>query len=126
MFAFKFNDVNTFVVPLSKLPDTDKPTAVVVPVKTRLAKRFVSSCASTPPYNDSHVKVPQVRSVVIFILFAVAVPVNVGLARGAFNAKSVVVALLFKEVNTLVVPISKLLLTVKLYRRKTPIRVRAE
>ena len=51
----------------------------------------------------------------------VKVPVKVGLARGAFNAKSVVVALLFKEVNTLVVPISKLALTVKLTAVAVPV-----
>ena len=52
----------------------------------------------------------------------VKVPVKVGLARGAFNAKSVVVALLFKEVNTLVVPISKLVLTVKLTAEAVPVK----
>ena len=81
--------------------------AVKVLVLVGLAKRFVFSCAITPPAIDSQVKVPQERSVVQTILFAFTIPVKVGPSIGAFRSKAVVVALLFKEVITLVVPISR-------------------
>ena len=65
--------------------------AASVPVKALvivgLAKRFVFSCAITPPAIDSQVKVPQEKSVVQTILFAVVIPVKVGLALGALSPK---------------------------------------
>ena len=69
--AFSPKAVNTLVAPTNKLPETVKSTAVAAPVKIGLAKRFDFSCAITPPYKDSHVKDPQVKSVVIVILFEV-------------------------------------------------------
>ena len=114
MFAFEFNDVNTLVVPTSKFPDTDKFAAVAVPVKIGLAKRFVFSCATTPPAIDSQVKVPQERSVVQTIRFAVVVPVKVGPAIGAFK---------FKVFSTLVVPASKAPDTVKSAAVAVPVKI---
>ena len=49
------------------------------------------------------------------------VPEKLGQARGAFNAKSVVVTLLFNEVNTFVVPTIKAEETVKLIAVVVPV-----
>ncbi len=81
---------------------------VKVPVILGLVRMFVFTCTITPPYNAWHVKVPQVRSVVMLNAFAETVLVNAVLARSAFNAKSTVVAFSPKAVNTLVVPLIKL------------------
>ena len=66
-------------------------------------------------------RVPQEKSVATFTAFAETVPVNAGLARGAFNAKSTVVAFSPKAVNTLVAPLIKLPETVKLTTVAVPV-----
>ena len=73
-------------------------------------------------FNDVNTSVvPLIKSPETVELVAVAVPVNAGLANGAFNAKSVVVALLFNDVNTFVVPFIKLPETIKLTAVPVPV-----
>ena len=103
--------------------------AACVAVETILAKSAVLSTLPRPtmafvmpdtvPVNVGEAKlafklravntlvVPLIKLPETIELVAVAVPVNAGLAKGARNAKSVVDALLFNSVNTLVVQLTK-------------------
>ena len=92
MFAFEFNDVNTLVVPISKLVETVKLAAVAIPVKAGLAKgafKFKAVVVAFSPKAVNTLVVPASKLPETVKLTAVAVPVKAGLAKGAFRAREV-------------------------------------
>ena len=91
MFAFEFNDVNTLVVPISKLVATVKLAAVAIPVKAGLANgafKFKAVVVAFSPKAVNTLVVPMSRLVATVKLDAVAVPVKAGLAKGAFRTRA--------------------------------------
>ncbi len=81
MFDFEFNDVNTLVIPISKLVETVKLTAVVIPVKAGLsigAFKFNAVVVAFSPKAVNTLVVPASKLPETVKSTAVAIPVKAG------------------------------------------------
>ena len=92
--AFSPKAVNTLVVPLIKLPETVKLTAVAVPDNAGLASgafKFSAVCVKLETFLFASAVLSTLAKSTIAFVMPKTVPEKVGLARGALAAKAFVI-----------------------------------